>query len=83
MKKRNSLVDWENIHCPICGEKRKDSKKNKVWYDPSLSEKKKGKMVFYCTNHEPRIHFVLEFFKVYNDIISVRAYVFQDRKSKK
>jgi hypothetical protein len=77
------MIDWENIFCPICGEKRKNTRKNKVWYDPKLSDKSKGKMVFYCTNHDPRIHFVLEVFEVKNDIVSVRAYVFQDRRIKK
>lgn len=76
------MVDWENIHCPLCGEKRKNTPKTKVRYDPMLSDKKKGKMVFFCTNHEPRIHFVIQVFHVDDDIISLRAYVFQDRLPK-
>ncbi len=77
-----SKIEWENIHCSLCGEKRKNTKKNKVWYDPALSSKSKGKMVFMCLNHEPRIHFVVEFFEVNDDIVSVRNYVFHDRKPK-
>jgi len=76
------MIDWSNIHCSICGEKRKNTKTNKVWFDPKLSDKKKGKMVFMCLNHNPRIHFVIEVFEVNDDISSVRNYVFQDRKPK-
>ena len=75
------VVNWEDIHCVLCGEKRKStSKNNKIWYDPKLSDKKKGKMVLMCLNHNPRIHFVVEVFTVNDDIVSVRRYVFQDRK---
>ena len=71
------------VYCPICGEKKK-SYKNKVWYDPMLSDPKKGKFVYYCTNHKPNsIHFVIRIFKVHNQIVSVRAYIFQDRKPKR
>lgn len=77
------IIDWANIHC-ICGEKRKDtSKHNKVHYDPKLSDKKKGKMVFFCTNHDPRLYFVIEIFMVNDDIVSMRRYCMQDRKPKK
>lgn len=75
-------IDWEHIRCPIpsCNEKRKEgSKRNKVWYDAGLSEKHKGKMVFFCTNHKPRIYFVMKVYIVNDDIVSVRRYVFQDR----
>jgi len=73
-------IDWKNIFCPICGEKRKNTKRNKVWFDPKLSDKKKGKMVFYCTNHEPRIHIILEGWEVYDDVITVNTYVAWDKK---
>ena len=73
-------IDWKNIFCPICGEKRKNTKRNKVWFDSKLSDKKKGKMVFMCLNHNPRIHFVIEIFEVNDDIASVRNYVFWDKK---
>lgn len=82
LKEKLKLIDWEKIHCPICGEKRKNTNKNKVIYDPMLSEKKKGKMVFFCTNHDHRIHFCIQYFAVKDDIMSVRAYVFQDRLPK-
>jgi len=63
------------IYCPKCGEKRK-SYKNKVWYDPKLSDKSKGKTVFFCTNHEPyAIHFCYEEFIVNDAIASMRIYV--------
>jgi hypothetical protein len=77
-----TVIDWQTIFCPVCGEKRKNTKKNKVWFDPRLSEKQKGKMTFYCTNHNPRIHFVMQEFIVDDDTVSVSAYVFQDRKPK-
>ncbi len=77
------MIDWENIHCPVCNEKKKQGKNNKVWFDRLLSDKSKGKMVFYCTNHPSLIHFVTEVFDVNNAIISVRQYVFTDRKPKK
>lgn len=73
---------WENIRCPVCGEKRKNTRKNKVWFDPNLSEKKKGKMVYYCTNHEFNLHFILRVFEVDNVIVSVNTYVFHDRLPK-
>jgi hypothetical protein len=78
-------LDWQNIRCPIpsCNEKRKNTNKNKVWFDSNLSDKKKGKMVFYCTNHSPTyIHFVIQIFRVKDQIISVRQYVFTDRLPK-
>lgn len=74
------MVNWENIHCPICGEKRKNTRNNKVWYDPKLSDKKKGKIVFFCTNHPQSIHFVVEVFEVHDAIATVRVYVIYDRK---
>ena len=75
------VMDWDNIHCVACGEKRKPtSKNNKVWYDPKLSEKSKGKMVFFCTNHDPRIYFVVEIFAVNDDISSMRIYCVHDKK---
>lgn len=78
----NQKIDWKNIFCPVCGEKRKNTNKNKIHFDEILSDKQKGKMVFYCTNHEPRIHIVISLFLVKDDIVSVRAYVFQDRLPK-
>ena len=75
-------MDWENVHCPLCHEKRKNTNRNKVWFDKMLSDKSKGKMVFFCTNHESLIHFVIEVFEVHNVIISVRQYVFDGRKPK-
>lgn len=69
------------VFCPKCGQQKK-SHKNKVWYDPMLSDLKKGKIVYYCTNHEPSIHFVLQEFSVNNVLASVRVYVFQDKKPK-
>lgn len=77
-------IDWDNIHCPLCGEKRKNTKTTKVRYDPLLSDKKKGKMVFMCTNHPPNdwIQFVIQVFEVNDVIVSVRSYVFQDRLPK-
>lgn len=77
------MIDWQNIFCPLCGEKRKNTKRNKVWYDPALSDKKKGKMVYYCTNHKQSIHFIMQVFEVNDTIASVRVYVLYDRKPKK
>lgn len=76
-------INWEKVVCPVCFEQRKNTKNNKVRYDPLLSDKKKGKMVFFCTNHKDTfIHFVIQVFKVKDQIISVRQFVFQDRMPK-
>ena len=74
------MPEWNNIHCVLCGEKRKNTKKNKIHFDPKLSDKSKGKMVFFCTNHNPRIYFVVEIFEVNDDISSMRIYVMWDKK---
>jgi len=78
-----SLIDWESIMCPICHEKRKNTKKNKIFYDPLLSDRKKGKMTFHCTNHKHFIMFVTQVHTVKNVIVSVRQFVFQDRITSK
>lgn len=72
-------MNWENIRCPVCHEKRKNTKKNKIFYDPLLSDKKKGKMCFTCTNHKHFIMFVTQVHTVKNVIVSVKQFVFQDR----
>ncbi len=72
-------MNWEKIECPICHEKRKNTKKNKIFYDPLLSDKKKGKMCFTCTNHKHFIMFVTQIHTVNDVIVSVRQFVFQDR----
>ena len=79
------MVNWEQIHCPLCGEQRKNTDKNKVIFDPKLSDKTKGKMVFMCINlnpkfHSTRIHFIVEVFEVKVDISSVRIYVIHDKR---
>jgi hypothetical protein len=66
--------------CPDCFEILKNSKLNKVWFDPKLSNKKKGRMVYYCTNHSNPIHFVVEKFYVKDSLVSIRNYVFYDVK---
>ncbi len=76
------IIDWKNIHCPICGEKRKNTTKNKVWFDYALSDKSKGKMVFYCTNHTPRYYFVFKYYSVDDDFTSMKIYIMQDRLPK-
>lgn len=76
------MIDWKNIFCPVCGEKRKNTRKNKLWFDHALSDKDQGKMTFYCTNHEPRFYFVFKYYAVADDISSVRVYFFQDRLPK-
>ena len=73
------MIDWTNIHCIQCGEKRKNTNKNKIWFDNALTDKKKGKMVFYCTNHNPRFYFVVKFYTVDDDASAVRTYVMRDR----
>ena len=80
MREPLQRIEWDNIHCVLCGEKRKNTKKNKVWFDPKLSEKKKGKMVFMCLNHNPRIFFCVEGFAVNDDISSMRIYTVWDKK---
>ena len=76
------MIDWENIRCPECHEKRKNTKKNKIFYDPLLSDKKKGKMTFHCTNHEHFIMFVTQVYTVKDVVVSIRQFVFQDRLPK-
>ena len=43
-------------------------------------DKKKGRMVYYCTNHSNPIHFVVEKFYVKDSLVSIRNYVFYDVK---
>ncbi|MCV0393667.1 MAG: hypothetical protein K5790_10335 [Nitrosopumilus sp.] len=76
--------DWQKVKCPhpSCSEIRKNTPKNKIHFDSNMSDRKKGKMVFWCTNHNPWIHFVIQIFKVKNQIVSVRQYVFKDRLPK-
>jgi len=63
------------VFCPRCGEKRK-KRNSKVFYDPKLSDKSKGKIVFFCTNHDPYpIHFCIEEFTVNDAISSMRIYI--------
>lgn len=82
------MVDWDNICCPLCNEKRKNTNKNKVWFDKVLSDKPRGKMVFYCTNitkpkaHKNRIHFEIRYFEVDDDIVSIKAIVVEGRLPK-
>lgn len=76
------MIDWSKVECPVCHEKRKNTKRNKIFYNPDLSDRKKRKMVFHCTNHEHFIMFVIQVFKVKNVITSVRQFVFQDRLPK-
>lgn len=75
-------LDWDKVVCPVCHEQRKNTPKNKIVYDPLMSDKKKGKMVFHCGNHDRFIMFVIQVFKVKDNIISVRQFVFQDRLPK-
>ncbi len=80
-------VDWLNISC-FCGEKRKNTKSNKVWFDEGLSDKQKGIMVFFCTNNNPkfhsgRIHFTIKIFDVKDDIVSVKLNVMRGELPKK
>ena len=71
------------VTCPECGEVKKFHK-SKVFFDPLLSDKSKGRFVYFCTNHEPQnIHWVYEKFVVKNVIISIRQYVFEGRLPKK
>jgi len=72
-------MDWQKVECPICHEKRKNTKKNKVFFNLDLSNKQKRKMVFHCTNHEHFIMFTIQIFTVKDVIVSVRQFVFQDR----
>lgn len=60
--------------CPVCFEIMKNTDKNKVWFDPKLSKKKKGIMIYYCTNHEQNLHFSVEVFYVKDTIASARNY---------
>lgn len=73
------MIDWKKVECPVCHEKRKNTKRNKIFYNPDLSSKKKGIMVFHCTNHEHFIMFTFKVFLVKNVIVSVKQYVFTDR----
>ena len=66
------------VFCPLCGEKRK-SYKSKVLYDKMLSDKSKGKIVFYCTNHPYIVHFCIEVLEVNDSISSMRIYVMYDK----
>jgi len=59
--------------------RKERTQKNKIFYDPLLSDKKKGKMCFTCTNHKHFIMFVTQIHIVKNVIVSVRQFVFQDR----
>ncbi len=77
--KLNTEEIWKNIHCPICNEKRKNTKKNKVWFDNALSDRKNGKMIFYCTNHDDPVHFMIQLFIVKDVLVSVKQYVFHGR----
>lgn len=75
-------MDWENVRCPECNEKRKNTKKNKIFYNPDMSDRKKRKMVFHCTNHKHFIMFVIQKYVVKDVVVSVRQFVFQDRLPK-
>ncbi len=76
-------LNLDKVVCPICFEQRKNTKSNKIFYDPLLSDKKKGKITFSCTNHDKTyIHFTFQIFKVKDQIVSVRQFVFQDRVPK-
>ena len=58
----------KEVYCPRCGEKKKNYKP-KIFFDPKLSDKSKGKMVYYCTNHKPNpIYFCIEEFAVHDVI---------------
>lgn len=67
----------------FCGEKRKKTKYNTIWYDPKLSRVKKGIRVFFCTNHPVRIYWSVETFEVKDDLNSMRNYVFHDKLPEK
>ena len=70
----------KEVYCPRCGEKKKNYKP-KIFFDPKLSDKSKGKMVYYCTNHKPNpIYFCIEEFAVHDVITSMRIYVMYDKK---
>jgi len=75
-------MDWENIRCPLCHEKRKNTKTNKITFQPLLSDKKKGKLTFLCSNHEHFIMFVTQVHTVNDVVVAVRTFVFQDRLPK-
>lgn len=73
------MIDWQNIYCQFCGEKRKNTKKNKVFYDSYLSRAKKGIHTFYCTNHSVWLYWTVEIHEVKDAIRSVRNFVFHNK----
>lgn len=69
----------KDVYCPRCGEKKKDYKP-KIFFDPLLSDKKKGKLVYRCTNHPEWIYFCIEEWEVNDAISSMRIYVIHDKR---
>lgn len=82
---KDTELDWENIRCPVCHIKRmRNSKNNKIFFSEEMSNRKKRRMTFHCTNHgETYIHFVIEVFYVEDQIVSVNDFVFKDKLPKK
>jgi len=78
-----TLIDWEKVVCPVCHEQRKNTPRNKIWSDAFLTDKKQGKMVFFCTNHEPNnIYFIIQVLTVNDQEFTVRQFVLDKRLPK-
>jgi len=77
------MIDWENIHCQICGEKRKNTKQNKVFYESYFSKPKKGIRVFYCTNHAVPVYWSVEIHEVKDAMKAIRNFIFHDKLPEK
>ena len=75
--------DWQKVKCPdpSCDQVRKNTPSNKIWFDSGMSDKAKGKMVFFCTDtrHDQPLHFMIKLFIVNNVVFSCNEYVFKSR----